>query len=242
MIVAIHQLHYLPWLRYFHKIAGCDTFVVLDDIQFNKNGWQNRNKIKGPQGWQFLTVPVRHKLGQRLDEVRTDNNTQWRRKHWQSLTTCYGKAPFFGAYAEELKSVYDKEWEDLNGINAALLSVLLKDLGSKTKVVYSSSMGIKTDATQRLVDMCKALGASAYLTGEFAAGAYLEAELFEKAGLKLSFQKYECPVYNQQFPSAGFVPEMSIVDLLFNHGPDSLDILMGKKKINDTALSTHAGR
>ena len=240
MIVAIHQLHYLPWLRYVHKIASCDVFVVLDDIQFNKNGWQNRNKIKGPQGSQFITVPVRHKLGQRLDEVKIDNSAPWRRKHWQSLGTCYGKAPFFASCSKEIEKAYQKEWESLNELNMALLTILLNEMGVATKILRSSEMGIKTEATQRLVDICKSLDASAYLTGEFAAQEYLEPELFRQAGLELLFQKYECPPYRQQFEAAGFIPDMSVVDLLFNHGKDGLAILLGEKKIHDSALQTHA--
>ena len=233
MIVAIHQLHYLPWLRYFHKMAGCDTFVVLDDIQFNKNGWQNRNKIKGPAGAQLLTVPIRHKWGRRLDEVQIENKTPWRRKHWQSLVTCYGKAPFFSVHADTIKAAYEKDWQSLNELNAALLRILVKQLGIRTRIVYSSSLGIKTEATHRLVDICKAMGANAYLTGEYAAQMYLEPELFKAAGVELLYQKYEALVYHQQFDRSGLIPDLSIVDLLFNHGAESLDILLGKLKIHD---------
>ena len=240
MIVAIHQLHYLPWLRYVHKMASCDAFVALDDIQFNKNGWQNRNKIKGPGGWQFLTVPVRHKMGQRLDEVKIDNTTPWARRHWQSLATCYGKAPFFRDYAAEFSTMYQKQLDNLNDLNFALLSGLARKMDLKAPLIRSSTLGIKTEATQRLVDICKALGAKAYLTGEFAAAQYLEPELFRQTGIDLLFQKYECPVYTQQFSRAGFIPDMSIVDLLFNHGPESLKILLGNCQVNDTALATHA--
>lgn len=90
MTLAAHQLHYLPWLRYFHKIALSDCFVVMDNIQFNKNGWQNRNKIKCAQGWMYLTIPIFNKFQQNLDEVRIDNTQDWRRKHWQALVHNYG--------------------------------------------------------------------------------------------------------------------------------------------------------
>ncbi len=244
MIVAIHQLHYLPWLRYVHKMASCDAFVVLDDIQFNKNGWQNRNKIKGPQGPQLLTVPVQHKMGQRLDEVKIDNRSAWRRKHWQSLVACYGRAPFFGAYKADYQALYEKDWDSLNALNKELLHILMRQLGISTKILYSSDMGIGSEATQRLVDICLSLRATTYLTGEHAAATYLDAAAFEQAGLRLSHQQYQCPTYTQQFERQGFVPELSIVDLLFTHGPDALNILMGKNQQEtfvDTPFPSHAG-
>ncbi len=95
MRVGIHQLHYLPWLRYFEKIQSCDVFVVLDDIQFNKNGWQNRNRVKTSSGAVLLTVPVQMKFAQRLGEVRIDERTPWRKKHWKTIEQSYGRAPFF---------------------------------------------------------------------------------------------------------------------------------------------------
>ena len=88
MVVAVHQPHYLPWLGYFEKMDQADVFVVLDTVQFEKNGWQNRNKIKTAQGWQWLTVPVMHKFGQRLGQVKLDQRSDWRKKHWMALS-CY---------------------------------------------------------------------------------------------------------------------------------------------------------
>ena len=110
MILAIHQLHYLPWLRYFHKIASADVFVVLDNIQFNKNGWQNRNKIKTDQGELILTVPVLHKMGQSLAEVEIDNKQPWRRKHWGAISNHYRKATFFKEHEPFLRGIYEKDW------------------------------------------------------------------------------------------------------------------------------------
>ena len=109
MILAIHQLHYLPWLRYFHKIASADVFVVLDNIQFNKNGWQNRNKIKTDQGSLILTVPVIQKMAQLLSEVEIDNKQPWRRKHWGAICSHYRKAPFFKEHEPFLRGIYEKE-------------------------------------------------------------------------------------------------------------------------------------
>lgn len=226
MILAAHQLHYLPWLRYFHKIALCDTFVVLDNIQFNKNGWQNRNKIKTPKGWSYLSVPVLQKNEQLLSEVRIDNHQPWPRKHWGNLSGSYCKAPYFREHSEFLKKIYETPWEKLNDINYEMFSYFIKALGIKTKIIRSSDMNLRGDATDRLIGICKDLGATAYLTGAYAAEVYLESPLFEKEGIGLEFQHFECPEYPQLYPEAGFIPELAIVDLLLNCGPKSLEILM----------------
>jgi len=232
MILGIHQLHYLPWLRYFHKIALCDTFVILDNIQFNKNGWQNRNKIKTSKGWAYLTVPVFQKCEQNLSEVRIDNHQSWQRKHWGSLSGFYAKAPYFKEHADFLRKIYETPWEKLNDLNYEMLFYFLKVLGIKTKIIRGSDLKLQGEATERLVGICKDLGAKTYLTGAYAAEVYLENALFEKEGIGLSFQHFECPQYPQLYPEAGFIPELSIVDLLFNCGPQSLEILMKGSKVS----------
>ena len=228
MILSAHQLHYIPWLRYFHKIALSDTFVVLDNIQFNKNGWQNRNKIKTAQGETILTVPVLHKMGQLLSEVQLDNKQPWRRKQWGSIRNAYRKAPNFFEHEPFFKKVDDSNWEKLNDLNYEIFFYLVKALGIKARIIRSSDLTLRGEATERLVGLCKDLEASAYLTGAYAAEVYLEAKIFEGEGIGLSFQTFECPQYPQLFDEAGFVPELSILDLLFNCGPKSLDILMGR--------------
>jgi len=226
MLVAIHQLHYLPWLRYIHKIASADVFVVLDNIQFNKNGWQNRNKIKTDKGSLALTVPVLHKQAQNLSDVLIDNKLPWRRKHWGTVVAHYGKAPHFKDHEEFFKSVYDSEWEKLNDINFSILEYFMKVLGIKTKLLRGSNLSMGGEATDRLVGICKDLNANAYLTGSYAVEVYLDSSAFEREGIGLIHQDFQCPEYPQQYPEKGFVPELSILDLLFNCGSKSLDILM----------------
>lgn len=226
MILAAHQLHYLPWFRYFHKIAFCDTFVVLDNIQFNKNGWQNRNKIKGPAGAALLTVPVVQKFQQSLSEVRIDSKQPWGRKHWGTLRSNYAKAPYFKEHEAFFREVYEQPWEFLNELNYEVLFYLLKVLGLHIRVVRSSDLDLKEEGTERLVSICKELGARAYLTGAYAAQVYLDPSPFKREGIELVFQEFECPAYPQLYPETGFVPELSVVDLLFNCGPRSLEILL----------------
>ncbi len=227
MILAAHQLHYLPWLRYFHKIAACDTFVVLDNVQFNKNGWQNRNKIKTQAGESILTVPVRQKFQQLISEVKIDTAQPWRRKHWGALQSNYQKAPYFKDHAPFFQELYEKSWENLNDLNYEILFYLLKVLGVKARVIRSSELSLNGEATERLVALCKELGARSYLTGAYAVQVYLDQALFKQEGIELLFQEFECPHYPQLYPEVGFVPELSLVDLLFNCGPKSLETLMG---------------
>ena len=229
MILAIHQLHYLPWLRYFHKIASADVFVVLDNIQFNKNGWQNRNKIKTDQGELILTVPIFHKMGQTLAEVEIDNKQPWRRKHWGAISNHYHKAPFFKEHETFLQGIYEREWRNLNDLNYEMLFYFLKALGVKTPVMKSSEMNLCGEATERLVHICKGTGADTYLTGAFAAQEYLDERLFAEAGIALRTHEFECPVYPQAYPERGFVPELSILDLLCHCGSETLSVLMSGK-------------
>ncbi len=226
MILGAHQLHYLPWLRYFHKIAHCDTFVVLDNIQFNKNGWQNRNKIKTAQGAALLTVPVHHKFQQQLNEVGIDKNQPWQKKHWRAVEINYQKASYFKEHESFFRGVYEKSWDRLNDLNYEIFFYLVKAFGIKTKIIRSSDLPPKGEATERLVGICKELGARSYLTGAYATQVYLDPDLFQREGIELVTQAFKCPQYPQLFPGAGFIPELSIVDLLFNLGPKSLETLM----------------
>ncbi|MCS7173092.1 MAG: WbqC family protein [Armatimonadetes bacterium] len=228
MIVAIHQPHYLPWLRYVDKAARADVFVLLDDAQYTKNGWQNRNRIKTAQGWTYLTVPVEDPFGKTILEVRICNRENWRKKHWNALRTHYGRAPSFRRYADLFEAVYVREWERLCDLNLHLLTALFEAMGVRTRIVQSSRLGIPGRATERLVAICRALKADVYLTGDYAAGNHLEAELFEEAGIQVWRQNWSCPVYRQLFPQAGFLPDLSIVDLLFTEGERALDVLLGR--------------
>jgi hypothetical protein len=225
MIVGIHQPHYLPWLRYVDKIARSDVFVLLDDVQYTKNGWQNRNKIKGAQGWMYLTVPVREAFGKSILDVRINNQERWRQKHWMALRTNYARAPHFARYAEVLEDLYGREWDRLCDLNVALLERLLSLLGIGTRLVRSSALDVPGRGSERVADICARLGATAYLTGDYAATNHLDAAALRARGIEVRPQGWRCVEYPQQYPQAGFVPHLSIVDLLFNQGNDSRAVL-----------------
>lgn len=225
MLVGIHQLHYLPWLRYFEKVTHSDVFIALDNIQYTKNGWQNRNKIKGPNGAVLLTVPVIERLGQNLDEVRIDNETSWAKKHWRTIEQAYRKAPYFAEHAGFLADTYGRRWEFLNDLNRHMLSYFVEALGIRTRVVYASALDVPGVATERLVNLIRAVGGDRYYSGAHAVESYLDAALLERAGIALELQHWHAPAYPQRH--GAFVPDLSILDLLLNCGPDSLEVIRG---------------
>lgn len=227
MIVGIHQLHYLPWLRYFHKIMNSDVFVVYDDVQFTKNDWQNRNRIKGANNDIILTVPIIQRHQQNLQEVEINNTIRWSDKHWKSLLTHYNQAKYFLEHKDFFCDIYAKDWQRLNDLNRELLLYLVDALGIKTEIVFSSNLNIKGNGTIRLINVCRAVGADTYLSGMHAVEEYLDVNQFEQEGIKLITQNWRCPQYEQLFMRQGFVKDLSIVDLLFNCGNRSLEILTG---------------
>lgn len=224
MKVAIHQPQYLPWVGYFDKIDQVDCFVLLDDVQFKKNEWQNRNRIKTATGWQWLTVPVLQRSSQRICEVRINPTVPWARKHLQALTSNYGSAPFFDLHRPFFEEVYAREWTLLLDLNMATITYLAEALGIRAKLVLASSLPVppECEATDRLVAICQAVGGDTYLSGVGGRG-YLDHTRFEEAGIQVLFQAFRTSPYPQRFGT--FVPDLSIVDLLFNCNGDSLHIL-----------------
>jgi hypothetical protein len=227
VIVAIHQPHYLPWLRYVEKIAHSDVFVLLDDVQFTKNGWQNRTRIKSAQGWMYLTVPVLDAFGKPIKDVEINTQQRWRPKHWHALQTNYARAPYFERYRELLRPIYDRPWTSLCECSIRALEVLLPALGIRTRLTRSSELGVGGSGTTRVIDLCRALGATTYLTGDYAATNHLDVAAFAAFGIEVQPQRWQAPVYRQQFPAVPFVPDLSIVDLLFNEGERAVALLRG---------------
>ena len=228
MIAGIHQPQYLPYIGYFDKMDRADIFVLLDDVQFKKNEWQNRNRIKNAQGWQWLTVPVLYRFGENISEVKINNKIDWKKKHLTSLITNYSKSECFKEYRAFFEETYTKDWERLVDINMYLIYYLIKQLKIKTEVVNSAKFKIKKEKTDRLIAICKELGADTYLSGD-GARDYLEVEKFKKANIEVVFQNFKHPTYNQLYGE--FEPYMSVIDLLFNCGSRSLDIIRNHREI-----------
>lgn len=226
MLVSIHQPHYLPWLPYLAKILASDLFIVLDDVMFTRNGWQNRNRIYAAQGPQLLSVPVKQKLGQLLHatEVLEDG---WRRKHLASLQQAYSKAPQWATLGPELTRFYADPWPDLATPLCAMLEWHLEKLGCSIPMVRSSELGVSTQSTQRLVDLVRKVGGSAYLSGSFALEAYLDPEVFAREEMPLWLFDWECPEYSQG-PRPTFVPNLATLDALLWEGGAACRSLLQK--------------
>jgi hypothetical protein len=221
MIVSIHQPAYLPWLGYFDKISKADLFIHLDTVQFQKNSFQNRNKILTQQGPTWLTVPVLTK-GQHFDiplkELEIDCRSKWRKKHLTSIRMNYAKAPQFEIIFPKLESIYNSEWEKLSALCEHMMRQFVEILSIKTKIIIASDMPlIDSKKSDLVLDLCREAGADEYLSGALGRD-YLDLESFAKAGIKVTFQEYEHPEYKQTY--SGFVPAMGVVDLLMN-APDA---------------------
>lgn len=225
MIVSINQPAYLPWLGYFDRLAKSDVHVVLDNVQFEKNSATNRNKIRNATGWSWLTIPVKTggKFGYLpISDLEIDNARNWSRKHAQALKSNYSQAPFFKAHAGYFDGVYGKEWPHLAPLAAETTKYLLDALEIRPQLVLASELKPEGAKSQLVLDICRRVGATTYISGPFGRD-YLNLAEFSSAGIKVLFHDYPHPVYQQAFE--GFEPYMSVIDLLFNHGQESRGIL-----------------
>lgn len=215
--ISIHQPMYLPYIGVFNKIKSVDMFVFLDDAQYSNQYYYNRNRIKTPNGVQMLTVPVKKTFGQKLNEVLIENNILWQKKHIKALNTNYNKAEHFKDYKDFFTDVYSTEWARLHDLNMKLLTYLLEQLEINTPFYFSSEIlrGNELRGSERLVEICKNLEADIYLSG-ISGKEYLDLKIFEDAGIKVEFQDYKQREYMQLY--GNFIPNLSIVDLLFNTG------------------------
>lgn len=226
MIVTIHQPEHIPWLGFFDKVRRADTFVILDGAQFEKNYFQNRNKIRTQKGWSWVTVPVitKGRYPQLINQVEINNNVRWRKKCWTSIFMNYSKASFFPQYNNFLKSIYDREWTSLADLNEEIIRYIIHALGIEVEIIRASELGVTGRRTDLLLEICQKLNADVYLSG-ISGKDYLEEYKFTEQGIKVIYQEFYHPIYKQVYEP--FIPGMSIVDLIFNHGDKSLDILMG---------------
>ncbi len=228
MICTVHQPNYLPYLGFFDKASQSDLFIIYDTTQFKKNDWQNRNRLCSPEGWQWITVSILHSFGQKINEVEIDHTKKPLKNNWSKIQTVYGKAPFFKQYADIFDDIYKKEYRYIADLNCDLITAISKILGLNTKFIRSSELpSIETKSTQALVDLCNIVSADTYISGSEGKN-YLDTNLFDESKIELRFQNYKHPVY-RQFNNPEFQAYMSIIDLIFNFGKESLSILTGKR-------------
>lgn len=222
MNCAILQPSYIPWRGYFHQIQKADVFVFYDDVQFDKHGWRNRNRIKTNNGPVWLTIPVasrgnvvHHKP---INAIEIIWDKPWNEKHWATLRQAYGKAPYFDRYAPLLESFYRQRPTHLADFTIALTIAVANAIGLERTFLRSSELGISGQRTDRLVAILTKLGARHYISGPSAAN-YLEEGKLAAAGITLEYMEYNYPEYPQLYPP--YDPNVSILDLLFMCGQDT---------------------
>ena len=226
MIVAVHQPQYLPWLGYFDKISRADTFVLLDNVQFKKNEWQNRNKIKTAQGWQWLTVPVKYKYPQLITEVAINETVKWQHKQIQAILSNYSKAPHYHYLDDFFEEIFSSSWESISQLNIAAVRGLVRVLGIDTPLFVASELGeFPQDPDERLIAITRHFNGDTYLAGS-GGRQYMDLKKYGKQGISVKFQDFQHPEYDQLFGK--FEPYMSVIDLILNHGDKSLTILEGE--------------
>jgi len=230
---VILQPSYIPWRGYFHQILKADVFVFYDDVQYDKHGWRNRNRVKTHQGPVWLTIPV-HKKGVTvghipINAIEIDWRAPWNKKHWLTLQQAYGKAPYFQRYAPLLEEFYARRDSYLSGFDIDFTLAVARELGIvNTRFVKSSELDVPGEEvlngsrTQRLILILQRLGITHYISGP-SAKDYIEMERFQECGITLEYMDYTYPEYPQLYPP--YDPQVSILDLLFMVGPKSIDYI-----------------
>lgn len=223
MIVAISQPRYLPWLGYMERLASCDLFIHLDTVQYSPRDWENRNRIKTAQGANWLTVPVKAAYQDRIPDVTIDNEQPWQYRHWETLKTSYGRAPYFKLYRSAFEGLYcERVWDTLTDLNLAALDAVCGCLGLVPRMANASQLSPAGAGSELILNLCRQVGATVYLSGNQGRN-YLDESAFAAAGIDVQYQDYVHPTYSQLH--GAFEPNLAVVDLLFNCGAGSLEIL-----------------
>ncbi len=221
-IVTIHQPNYMPWSGFFHKWLMADVFVILDTVQFHKNDWQNRNRIKTAQGEQWLTVPVNYRFPQKIEDVTIMQNN-WVKKQCASIEQAYARSPYLTEYWSPVKDILQRQHLKLADLNIEIIAVMGKMLGCTAPLYLASALNIKNDdPSQRLITITKHFQSNHYLSGSEGRN-YLNNKAFSDAGISLLFQSVQPPVY-PQFHGA-FIPSLSALDVLLNIGEDARELI-----------------
>ena len=225
MVVSIHQPNYIPWLGFFNKILLSDTYVVFDDVQFPRGkDYANRNQIKTNNGKMWLTVPVIGKSDLKPWNQIEINKNGWVNKHLSNIESFYKKTPYFNEYYPEIKNIYLKDHNLLIDLTLDLIKHFLKILDKEVKIVLSSDIKTDLKGLDKILYILKNLNTTKYISGDGdGSKRYIDEKLFSDQGIELVWQNYKHPIYKQQFNE--FIPYMSILDLLFNEGPNSKNII-----------------
>ncbi len=229
--VAIIQSNYIPWKGYFNIIKCVDEFVLLDDVQYTRRDWRNRNLIKTKSGLKWLTIPVnvKGKYHEKIENVFADGS-DWRKDHWNQISSAYKDAPFFKHFSDAFEELYLGQQEtNLSKINLSFIRLINTILEIETPISWSASYSSTSalEKSERLATICRELDADMYISGSLAK-AYVDITIFEKMGIEVAWTDYsDFQTYSQLYPP--FEHGVSVVDLIFNEGPKASTFL--KKQI-----------
>ncbi|MFH1894714.1 MAG: WbqC family protein [Patescibacteria group bacterium] len=229
MKAVIMQPTYLPWLGYFDLMDQSDIFVFLDNVQFERQSWQQRNKIKSPKGELLLTIPVIRKYPQEIREVQINNNLSWQTEHLKAVQYNYSKAKYFNEYADFFQKFYTEKKVKLIDFTIPIILWLKDVLGIDCNIIKSSELDARGKKVNLLIDICRKIGADEYLSPIGSKEYIDENNLFEEEDIKLEYQQFEHPTYPQLWGE--FIPHLSVIDLLFNCGSDSIKYIREKGKL-----------
>ena len=240
-ILVAHQPEFLPWISYISKATMGDVYFIVDTVQFRKEGFQNRNKIriKNEPGWQWLTIPVllaKKKLTN-LSDVKINYREKWQRKHLSAIKYSYGNTPYFNEIYPELEKIYsDFDGEFLVEFVVSIIKYAFNKFNIDIPVYRTSDLkklghNLEGEKSELAINMCKVVQAKSFVFGQYGR-QYIEKEKFFQNNIKFVFQKFEHPTYSQIHGE--FIPQMSFIDLLFNHGEKSIDILKKSTIFDDT--------
>jgi hypothetical protein len=232
MIVGIHQPHFLPWLGYLHRMAQVDVFVLLDHVQFERRNYQNRTMIRMNDEARWLTVPVMQRSQkERIVDKEVDNRLEgpkwWSSAHFLTLRHAYREAAFFDTYAPPLRRLFETRHQRLVELNQAGLDLLREAFDIRTPLLKSSQLGVEGARGDLILNICRAVGADTLLAGMGGSRGYLDAEAFARAGVRIAYHDFKHPEY-AQCGKAPFIKGLSAIDMLFNCGPQSRDLLFNR--------------
>jgi hypothetical protein len=244
--IGILQPAYLPWIGYFEQIASVDRFVVLDDVQYTHRDWRNRNRIKGPNGPVWLTVPIcRQPLATPINQIRINDEHRWRRRHLMSIRQSYGRCPFFEPFFSQFEEILLEPYSHIVDLDLALMRLMCEYLEITTPIVRSSELNAECDdirfedsnttaANARLIRLCTSLGAGVFYEG--ARGRdYLDVEAFNAQGVAVVFQDFDHPEYPQRH--GGFLAQLSAIDLIMNVGPGSRGLIVPNATVRGATVA-----
>ena len=226
--VAIVQSNYIPWRGYFDMIALADTFVLLDDVQYTRRDWRNRNKIRTVDGSKWLSIPVKTKGGyHQLIRDTEIADPDWAADHWRAIELAYARAPHFPAYRDRYRTLFERAGAEthLSAVNRLLIEAVMRDLGIETVLADSADLAVDGTKSDRILNLCKAAGATRYLSGPSAA-AYMDLAAFAAAGVQVEWMRYDTQKPYPQIHGDPYIGQVSILDMLFNIGDMARNLLV----------------